>query len=60
VPAPEPEPDQAPEPAAAEAGIPPIRTPESEPNSDAAPKRAFRPWLVDAADSKPVDQEPER
>ena len=58
--APVPEVDDAPEPAPAELAIPLIMTPESEPNPDAAPKRAYRPWLTDETESVPVDHEPER
>jgi hypothetical protein len=34
--------------------------PESAPEPDPAPKRAYRPWLADAAESGPIEQEPER
>jgi hypothetical protein len=32
----------------------------SPPEPDPAPERVYRPWLADAAESEPVEQEPER
>jgi hypothetical protein len=56
-----PEPDQAPAPeSASEIAIPLIEAPEPKPNPDPASKRTYRPWLADAAESEPVEQEPER
>jgi hypothetical protein len=53
----------APKPEVASAAVPlvaPKTEAASAPEPDPAPKRVYRPWLADAAESEPVEQEPER